>query len=170
MAGQDTFQKRRKRGFERAASLVSTRVRTASESRGFAVSRLLTHWVEVVGPEIASSARPVEVSYGRGFGATLTLLTSGAQAPMLEMQKDLIRDRVNACYGYAAISKIRLTQTSATGFSEGRPDFDHSRREEQSAPAKVPDSVREAATGVSDVDLRMALERLGANVLSHKKR
>lgn len=170
MAGQNTYQKRRKRGFERASGLVSTRIRTASESRGFAVSRLLTHWVEVVGPEIAAAARPVEVSYGRGFGATLTLLTSGAQAPMLEMQKETIRERVNACYGYAAISKVRLTQTSATGFSEGRPDFDHARRESPAAPPKVPDEVRDAANGVSDTDLRVALERLGANVLSHKKR
>lgn len=170
MAGQQTSRFRGKRGFQRAASLVTSRVQTASESRGFAVSRLLTHWVEVVGPDIAAAARPVEVSYGRGFGATLTLLTTGAQAPMLEMQKDKIRDRVNACYGYAAISKVRLTQTSPTGFSEGRPDFDHTRRDAAPKPPEVTEEVRAAACGVSDGDLRVALERLGANVLSRTKR
>lgn len=167
--GKQYGSPRRKRGFERAASLVAGRVRSAGESRGFAVTRLLTHWPEIVGPEIAAAARPAEISYGRGFGATLTLLTTGAQAPMLEMQKETIREKVNACYGYAAIQKIRLTQTAATGFSEGRIEFktgsDTSARQE---PA-VPKAVSEAADGIGDQNLRMALERLGSNVLSRKK-
>ena len=35
-------------GFSRAAALMQTRIRSASEKRGFAVTRLLTHWAEVV--------------------------------------------------------------------------------------------------------------------------
>ena len=160
---------RRKRGFERASSLVSNRVRTASESRGFAVSRLLTHWAEVVGPDIARVARPVDVAYGRGFGATLTLLTTGAEAPMLEMQKDAIRDRVNACYGYAAIQKLRITQTAATGFAEGRVQFEPAPKSVPK-PNPVPEKAVKAAQSVHDDNLRSALERLGANVLSNTKR
>lgn len=160
---------RRKRGFERAASLVANRVRSAGETRGFAVTRLLTHWPDIVGPDIAAAARPVEISYGRGFGATLTLLTTGPQAPMLEMQKESIRTKVNTCYGYAAIQKIRLTQTSATGFSEGRAQFDGREADPVRQEPAVPKAVSEAADGIDDQNLRMALERLGANVLSRKK-
>lgn len=160
---------RRKRGFERAASLVAGRVRSAGESRGFAVTRLLTHWPEIVGPDIAAAARPVEINYGRGFGATLTLLTTGAQAPMLEMQKDAIRDKVNACYGYSAIQTVRLTQTAATGFAEGRVQFDARPTDAVRQETAVPEAVSEAADGIGDANLRMALERLGANVLSRKK-
>ena len=166
MSGQ-----KRRGGFKRAATLVQSRIRSAGESRGFAVSRLLTHWPEIVGPDIARAARPVEVTYGRGFGATLTVLTTGAEAPMLEMQKEMIRERVNACYGYAAISKVRLTQTSATGFSEGRPDFDHAPTE--SKPEEVSQAVvqqaHDATAGVEDGSLRTALERLGTHILSHRK-
>lgn len=160
---------RRKRGFERASALVAGRVRAAGETRGFAVSRLLTHWVEIAGPDVARAARPVEVTYGRGFGATLTLLTTGAEAPVLEMQKETIRERVNACYGYAAIQKIRITQTAASGFAEGRVVFAAG---PAAAPAEppVPPAAAEAASGVGDAALRDALERLGANVLSHSKR
>ncbi len=160
--------KRRKRGFERASALAEGRIRTASETRGFAVSRLLTHWPEVVGPDIARVARPVEVKYGRGFGATLTLLTTGAEAPMLEMQKDTICARVNACYGYAAIQKVRITQTAATGFAEGRAVFDPAPKQAPAAP-KIKPEAAEAAKTVGDDDLRAALERLGTNVLSHAK-
>ncbi len=166
MAGQ-----RGKGGFKRAATLVQSRIRNAGESRGFAVSRLLTHWPDIVGPDIARAARPVEVTYGRGMGATLTILTTGAEAPMLEMQKETIRARVNACYGYSAISKIRLTQTAATGFSEGRADFQHAPKKE--APPPVPEAVvekaQDATRGVSDPTLRSALERLGTHILSDTK-
>lgn len=166
---QSNPAKRRKRGFERASALAATRIRAAGESRGFAVSRLLTHWAEIVGPDIARVARPVDVKYGRGFGATLTLLTTGAEAPMLEMQKDRIRDRVNACYGYAAIQKLRITQTASTGFAEGRAVFDPAPKQTAREVPLSPEA-KEAAGKVSDDDLRAALERLGANVLSHSKR
>lgn len=161
--------KRRKRGFERAGALVASRIRAGGESRGFAVSRLLTHWAEVVGPDIARIARPVDVKYGRGLGATLTLLTTGAEAPMLEMQKEAIRERVNACYGYSAIQKVRITQTAATGFAEGRAVFDPAPKQ-PAAPVPVAPEARRTAGTVQDGDLRAALERLGTNVLSHTKR
>src|SRR6056297_2574392 len=73
---------RRKRGFERASNLVAGRVRTASETRGFAVSRLLTHWDDIIGADLCGMARPVDITYGKSFGATLTLLIKGAEAPM----------------------------------------------------------------------------------------
>ncbi len=161
--------KRRKRGFEQAGALASGRIRKASETRGFAVSRLLTHWADVVGPDVARVARPVEVKYGRGFGATLTLLTTGAEAPMLEMQKDAIRERVNACYGYAAIQKVRITQTAATGFAEGRAVFEPAQARKVAERAVTPEAER-ATRHIEDKGLRAALERLGTNVLSHSKR
>ncbi|WP_074220414.1 DUF721 domain-containing protein [Rhodovulum sp. ES.010] len=163
---------RRMRGFERTSKLLAPRIRRAGEKRGFAVARLLTHWAEIVGEDVARIARPVEVKYGReGFGATLTLLTTGANAPMLEMQKDTIREKVNACYGYSAISRIRLTQTAPTGFSEGQARF--APAPPPAAPAPDPQRDRKAAAlsgEVRDGDLRAALEALGRNVLSRPKR
>ena len=108
-------------GFSQTSRLLQGRIRTASEARGFAVTRLLTHWDEIVGQATAQIARPVNVSYGReGMGATLTILTTGSQAPMLEMQKEQIREKVNACYGYRAISRVRITQTAPTGLPKGK--------------------------------------------------
>jgi hypothetical protein len=160
-------------GFRRAAQLVARPVREVGESRGFAVSRLLTHWAEIAGEGLATHTRPVEVSYGRGgLGATLTILTTGANAPMVEMQKEKLRERVNACYGYAAISRVRVTQTAATGFAEGQAVF---------APAPAPPEPKgpapearaaaaRVAAPVSDPSLRDALEKLGANVISRQQK
>ncbi|MFP7569596.1 DUF721 domain-containing protein [Marivita sp. S2033] len=156
------------RGFKRTSSLLQTQIRKTSESRGFAQSRLLTHWSEIAGDDIAAISRPVEVRYGRGgLGATLTLLTTGANAPMLEMQKEALRAKVNAVYGYNAISKLRITQTAATGFAEGQVSFQHRPKAEQRdiSPAVTPQA-QDMARGVEDDGLRSALERLASNVYS----
>ena len=157
------------KGFKRTDSLLSQQIRKASETRGFAQSRLLTHWTEIVGEATAAISRPVEVSYGRkeGIGATLTLLTTGANAPMLEMQKEQLRARVNAVYGYNAIARVRITQTAATGFAEGQVAFDHKPKAEKAAPnPALQRKAAEAAQPVADEGLREALARLGENILN----
>ncbi len=155
-------------GFARTDKLLETRIRKASEARGFAQSRVLTHWEEVAGADIAALARPVEVSYARsGFGATLTVLTTGANAPIVEMRREELRNRINAVYGYNAITRVRVTQTAATGFAEGQVDFTY--RPKPAAPAEPAPQVlaraRATAEGVADEGLRAALERLAANVI-----
>lgn len=158
-------------GFAQASSLLATRIRAVGEARGFAVTRLLTHWPEIVGEAVARVARPVNVSYGReGFGATLTILTTGAQAPMIEMQKDKIREKVNSCYGYRAISRVRITQTAPTGFAEGQAAF----ARPVDAPA-IPDpgvtaAAEKVAADVQNTELRLALAALAANVLTKRNR
>lgn len=159
------------RGFKRTANVLNDQIRRVGESRGFAVSRVLTHWAEIAGTDIAAIARPVNISYGRGgFGATLTVLTTGAQAPMLEMQKEKLRERVNAAYGYNAISRIRITQTAPTGFAEGQAQFaPPPKKATAEPPARVVEEVKQTVTQVENDELRAALERLGRNVLSNSK-
>jgi hypothetical protein len=160
---EETSGQRRARGPERAGALLATRIREAGETRGFAVSRLLTHWAEIAGADIARATQPVEVSYGKGFGATLTLLVSGAHAPLIEMQKERLREKVNACYGYNAISRIRLTQTARSGFAEPQAAFAHKTPE---PTPEVTEAAHRATAGVADETLRAALEALGRNILS----
>lgn len=153
---------------------MQSRIRKAGESRGFAESRLLTNWSEIVGEATARIAHPVKVGFGRGgLGATLTVLTTGAQAPMLEMQKEQIREKVNACYGYAAISRIKITQTAATGFAEGRAVFTGAPLPDTTPKPRDPAialAATKAADGVKDHQLRLALEALAANVYEKSNR
>ena len=161
---------RGRRGFARASQLLADRIRVAGEARGFAVSRLLTQWEEVVGEAVAKVARPVGVTYGReGLGATLTLLVPGPEAPRVEMQKERIRERVNACYGYRAIARVRITQTAGAGFAEAQAAF-RGRPQEATALAgpgpEVAEKAARVAAGVEDTELRLALAALAANVLA----
>lgn len=158
------------KGFSRAVSLMQTRIRKASEGRGFAQTRLLTHWAEIVGPDTAKIATPVNISYTKGgMGATLVILTTGAQAPMLEMQKEQIREKVNACYGYRAISRIRITQTAPTGFAEGRVAFEPAPKATKKVDPAVQDSAKMIAGSCESDELRQAIEKLATNVLSKNK-
>lgn len=157
----------RMRGFEPAFGLMKDVVRSAGESRGFAVARLLTHWAEVAGADLARKTRPVKIGYGKGgMGATLTLLVRAAEAPMVQMALPVLKERVNAVYGYAAVSHIHLTQTAATGFAEGQAEFTQAPN-----PAKAPDPAARAKAQtvteqVADAGLRAALEQLAQNILT----
>ncbi|WP_294927341.1 DUF721 domain-containing protein [uncultured Paracoccus sp.] len=158
------------RGFEPAAVLAAKPIRAASESRGFAVARLLTHWAEVVGPDLARRTRPVRIAHGRGFGATLTLLVEGAHAPLIEMELPRIRDKVNACYGFNAIARITLTQTAPTGFAEGQARFDGAPPKPR-APAPSPGQLADAeriAQGFDDPALAQAMRQFALNTLSRR--
>lgn len=162
---------RRRRGFERAVTLVGRELKTPAEKRGFAQNKLLTHWSEIVGPEIADMAVPVKVKFGRGFGGTLVLLTTGAKAPMLEMSREAIITRVNACYGYSAIKDVQVTQTAATGFAEGQVAFTAPTKQVKTAPDPVRLATATAGlTEIEDPALRDALRKLAGNIVNNTNR
>lgn len=158
--------KRGRRGFVQTGGVLGVQIRQVSEKRGFSDTRILTHWVEIAGETTAKISRPVKVSYNRqGIGASLTLLCTGANAPMLQMQIPQIITRVNSCYGYSAINRIHITQTSPAGFAELGKKFEH-------APKNKPLSAQkrmQLETDVSDVaddGLRQALARLGEKIMT----
>ena len=144
-------------------------IRQAGEKRGFAVMRLLTHWNEIVGEDTARMAHPVDVGYGReGFGATLTVLCTGSSAPLIQQMLPQIREKVNACYGYSAISRVRVTQTAPIGFSEGQMSFKAAPQQKAPPSPHAISASKELASDVESDGLRRALELLGQNVMARK--
>ncbi len=165
---QATPTAKRMRRFTQAGALLGARIQGASAKRGFAETRLLTRWAEIVGPDIAPIARPLKVSYTReGFGATLTVACDGARAPEVQMQTETIRQRVNACYGYNAISRVRIAQEDGQGFAEAQAAFLAPKPDTTPRPdPKVQAQAAQAVEGVGDDSLRRALELLGQNVMT----
>ena len=149
---------------------MKTAVRQAGEARGFAVARLLTHWAEVVGEDLARKTRPVKISYGKGaMGATLTVLVKATEAPMIQMALPQLKDRVNAVYGYAAVNHIHLTQTAATGFAEGQAEFTPAPKAAPRLDPAIAAQAQVVAEGVADPGLRTALEQLAQNILTRPR-
>ena len=125
-----------------------------------------------MGAQVAQICTPVKVSFAqKGFGATLVILTTGAQAQMLEMQLPQLREKVNACYGYNAISRIRITQTAPVGFSDGKARFNTAPK--RTCPEPCPETAAKAsaiACDIKDEGLRAALTAFGENIIKHEKR
>lgn len=172
--GPQEAPERRARGFVRAAELTTAALKSTGARRGFAEARLLTEWRAVVGEALDAVCRPLKVSYGGraiGLGATLVVTAEGARAPEVEMQKTRIIDRVNAFYGYRAVSRLVIDQSRSGavasrsfGMAEAASPFE----------GPPPDAAEPARAGpISDIKddrLALALARLGANISARAAR
>ena len=157
----------RKHGFKKASILLKRNIQTASESRGFSQSRVLTHWSEIVGEEISSVSIPTKLNYkSDGLGATLTILTSGASGPILEMQKQFIKDKINAVYGYNAVHKIKITQSSPVALLGKNENSESIIDENKKINVEISPSLEKTVSEIDDKNLRQALEELAINVFT----
>ena len=147
----------RKHGFKKASVLLKRNIQKVSESRGFSQSRVLTHWSEIVGEEISSVSIPTKVSYkSDGLGATLTILTSGSSGPVLEMQKQFIKDKINAVYGYNAVHKIKITQSSPITLLRKNENSESIISENKKINVEISPSLEKAVCEIDDKNLSNA--------------
>ena len=156
------------KGFKRCGMILQSKIRKVGERRGFAVSRLFTDWHDIAGMEVAAKSRPVEVKYGKhGFGATLVLLTTGGYALELDMQKETLRKKVNSIYGYNAIVRILITQTSPTGFQNGKVNFQPKRhpKNEEVVDFELAKTMSKKTAKIHNEKFRIALGQFGYNAL-----
>ena len=181
----------KRKGFLQAGSLLEIGLRQSMAKRGFGESRVLTHWAEIVGADIARIAEPLKLNYPKdGFGADLVVLCVGANAPLVQMQIPDIIERVNSCYGYRAITRVKVTQTrgkhagvsvahaamsqsnfvapsgpAPSGFAEEAVPFQHRTKADILRVSKKQDMHR-ALSNVQNPALKTALESLGESVFS----
>ena len=125
--------------------------------RGFAAASLAAAWPTIVGEALAGGTLPRRVVFARGArtGGVLHLrVASGALALQLQHIEPLILERINVHFGYAAVSRLTLTQGPVP-----RPA-----RPRRPAPAPVGEieaSLKDRIATLPDADLRAALEGLG---------
>ena len=156
-----------KNGFKKASILLKKSIQKASESRGFAQSRVLTHWSEIVGEEISSVSIPTKVSYKtNGLGATLTILTTGSNGPILEMQREFIRNKINAVYGYNAVHKIKITQSSPIAVIGKNENSEGLVSKNKKVNVEISPKIEKTVNEIDDKNLRRALEELAINVFT----
>ena len=156
-----------RKGFLRVSDVAKGMIRPALSKRGFSETRILTEWDAVVGEKIAGLCRPMRLGYAakEGIGGTLTVGSTGSSALEVQHLTPQIIERVNAHYGYRAVSRIRLVQIGAEAFE--------ARQQRTEPPQPRPEAVkeiRETVTNVQDEGLRAALETLGRNISMRQDR
>ncbi len=160
-------QRKPKFGARAIGSYVAKALDPAARARGFATTALLSDWPAIVGGELAKFTMPDRVVWPRrrdeletetkqrghrAEGATLVLRIEGPRAIEVQHRSGQILERVNAYFGYRAVTEMRFLQAPIA------------RAAKRAKPRKVPLAAyslpKEA--GIEDEGLARALSRLGA--------
>ncbi len=158
----------RGRGFRSAGETARKRLGEAAAGHGFAEPEVLVRWSEVVGERLSGLCLPVKVSYSGAhrLGATLVVRVEGARATEVEHLGPRIIERVNQFYGYRAIDRLKVTQTSG-GFAEAQAGYAGRPPAAPAAPSPAAEArAAELTRGIESEALRAALTRMGAHLLS----
>lgn len=146
-----------------------TLTKAAFEKHGFQSADLLSHWAVIVGEDIARLCLPERISWSRPKEAgtapagTLTLKAAPGRALDIQYKAELVRERINAYLGYAAIAKVKVVAGQAAL---------------PSAPAKAGNIAPQAGQTplppamerLEDDELKQALARLRDGILTEKSR
>jgi len=152
-----------RKGPRALADSVSKVTRPIFARRGFADGAMIADWSAIVGDRLAGHSAPEKVDFPRGdrTDGTLTLRVdaSGLATELQHLAPQLI-ERINAFFGYAAISRLRFVH----GPLPERPALPEHRRPPPSQAAI--DAAAASVAAVEDESLRDALDRLGRSVLA----
>jgi hypothetical protein len=147
---------------KRLADFVGRCVADVFRRQGFSSFAIVTHWEDIVGPEIAAHAEPIRMQWIRSrdgddaVPATLVLRVEGPAAVEIQHQAGIIIERVNRYLGWQAVGGLALRQAPLT------------RRASRPRRPRIDDALAAAIAadmpGIADDALRAALGRLGAAI------
>jgi hypothetical protein len=152
-----------RRGPQPLAKDASTLLRHHLGTRGFARVELVTRWAEIVGAGLAEHCFPYRLSAGGSGGATLTLLADDRAALELQHQGPKLIDKINAYFGTAVISKIKVVAGDIPKPLAKRAAPRALRPDEEAA-------LHSRVSGIQDPTLRAAFERLGRHALGESRK
>ena len=144
----------------RLSTMIEPMIAPSAKERGFAISRLISHWREIVG-DISEWCRPADIHFTHGSrnNGTLKLKITSGRGPQAQAISGQIMDSVNAAFGYQAVDRIILVQSLAPA----------SQIPALKKPATISDakdiwSLDEKLVDIKSPELRAALRRLGSPV------
>ena len=131
--------------------------RAAFRRFGFVQHSVVSRWAEIVGERYAEVSAPESIRFppGKRAEGVLSLMVSGAHAPMMQHIAPEIVERVNRFFGYAAVARLHIRH--------GQID----RRETAAALpelAPITEEMGESLRGILDPELKAVLEALASGV------
>ena len=104
------MDKTRKNRMTRLSTMLDGMVAPSVRKRGFVISRLVSEWPAIAG-DIAGWSRPSRLALQRDGAGKLTVANRSGFGPVALQMRDSLADRVNAAFGYRAVSEIIFVQT-----------------------------------------------------------
>jgi hypothetical protein len=119
---------RRRQGPRAVGSFVSEIARPSIEKFGFASVALFEQWSRIAGSELAAFCQPERIRWPRARkelpetdadgpveGASLVLRVDPARALDVQYSSEQIIERINASFGYRAVSRLTIVQAPIAG-------------------------------------------------------
>jgi hypothetical protein len=134
--------------------------RAAFARHGFAQGEVISHWAEIVGPDLAGVSAPERIKWPRGSGedkqksgGTLVIRAAPGRGLDLQYEAPRIIGRVNGFFGYQAVAQIKVM--ASAGFLPGPP---------KTTFAEVKPISDQNLEKLDDGPLKAALERLARGI------
>jgi hypothetical protein len=127
---------------------------------GFVQHSVVSRWSEIVGERYARVSSPESIRFPRGKReeGVLSLLVSGAFAPMMQHIAPEIIDRVNRFFGYPAVARLAIRHGEIRAAKKAPPP---------PSLKPIPESLGQSLRGIADPELKAVLESLAAGVAAH---
>lgn len=148
-------------------SRVAGLTRDLFSKRGFAEGHILANWPDIAGDVIADYSAPERLVYPRrlrdGAGpspaAVLEIRVDGPIALEIKHLEPQIIERINAYYGYTAVSRLKMTQGPLPVRAKAR------RRPIRKLGAQEREALVNELQPIAEPALKDALARLGERIL-----
>lgn len=144
-----------------------SRLTSQTFSRKFVtLARILSHWDDVIGPEMARKTQPAKIHYRKPKDAksspqaTLDIAVSSADATLLHYQIDIILERLNQIFGERWITGIRFVHQPAN-----MDNSDHVPLPKRALAKQDLERLDTVLITIEDDNIRKQLEKLGQAVL-----
>ncbi|MFG1400959.1 DUF721 domain-containing protein [Xanthobacter sediminis] len=147
------------------ADFVAPTIADVCGKAGFSVVEVVTHWDEIVGPDLAPRSLPVKLQWARGSEtepATLVVRVEGAYAIEMQYAAPVVIERINVYFGWRCVGRIALRQGPVP------PRHARPRPMPPPEPATV-SAVRREIGAFEDEALAASLARLGALVRRERR-
>ncbi|MGU3494497.1 DUF721 domain-containing protein [Xanthobacteraceae bacterium A53D] len=163
---KEPFSKRRPRQARPLADLVGPSIADALGRAGFSVVEIVTHWDDIVGPDLAPRTMPLKMQWPNRQNnepATLVVRVEGPYAIELQYAAPVVVERINAYFGWRCVGKLALRQGPVPS-RHGPPP-----KPIEPSEAELAEIHAEIGQG-QDAGLDAALARLGALVRREHRR
>ena len=134
------------------------------------LGRIVTQWENIVGEKMAEQAQPVKIHIRKPKSknakpeATLEIAASSADCALLQMQKDLILQRINLIFGDQWVTDIRFSHVV------GERKLPKSRRKKPQITTEDEILLEDMLEKIDDPDIKRRLNAMGRGVLGSEKR
>ena len=99
------------KGLRSLGDSCADRLKRIAPKYGFVHADIIMNWAAICGADIARMATPLRINFPRGqraLGTLVVKLKLASASALLQYSFPQIMDRVNAYFGYKAVSSVRI--------------------------------------------------------------